>query len=389
MTHLISFFIFIFSFFTEAHPIEQSTVSRKNLEKKLIKEIRNVQKRRKIVSLSFSFFHDKTYTFNYATGYADLNRRIKATPDHIYTIASVTKSITAMTLLDLVNKNYLALEDSVHKIIEGFPPNVTILDLLNHTSGFLREKENENYLAGSSYRDVIEHLPVKFNLKIHRYANYNYAVIGALIEKILEKKFSEVANDYYYTQTGDSLYFSNHDNYKSNRLFVRNYVKKRRKRILHETVDFGLWEPAAFAQTTAAGLATFLRQHMTPHFIDYLEEHAVTIKTRKRNKNRIVKDCYALGFRLRYVNGSLKYIFHNGFLYGVLSTMYYFPEKDAGFVALANMSNYPNETLSLSGFYKNVERILNTEIRNTDSVDKVNYDFPAGYKFQEEFKSKR
>ncbi len=386
MIHRILLFILVCSFFSAAFSTEKSTL-KQNLKNRLTKEVKSLQKRHRIVSLSFSFFHGNAHKFDYATGYADLNGRKKATPGHIYTIASVTKSITAMTLIDLVNQNYLSLGDSVHKIIEGFPPNVTILDLLNHTTGFLREKENENFLAGSSYRDVIEHLPVKFNLKIHRYANYNYAVIGAIIEKILNKKFSEVTNNYYYSLTGDSLYFSNQKKSKRDKKFALNYVKKGRRRYLHKTVDFGLWEPAAFAQTTAAGLAAFMRQHMTPQFIDYMEEHSVTIKTRKRRGGRIVKDCYALGFRLRYVNGKLKYIYHNGFLYGVLSTMYYFPEKDAGFVALANMSDYPNETLSLSSFYSKVEKILDAEFNKDVSLYTANYGFTAGLIYYEDIQS--
>lgn len=387
MIRLTLLFSLVCSFFSEVLPTEKSTL-KQSLENKLVREVKSLQKRHRIVSLSFSFFHGDDHKFDYATGYADLNGRKKATPDHIYTIASITKSITAMTLIDLVNQNYLSLGDSVHKIIEGFPPNVTILDLLNHTSGFLREKENENFLAGSSYRDVVEHLPVKFNLKIHRYANYNYAVIGVIIEKIMKKKFSSVANNYYHSLTRDSLYFSNHKKKKRDKKFVLNYVKKGRRRYLHKTVDFGLWEPAAFAQTTAAGLATFMRQHMTPQFIEYMKEHAVTIKTRKRRGNRIVKDCYGLGFRLRYINGKLKYIYHNGFLYGVLSTMYYFPEKDAGFVVLANMSDYPNETLSLSGFYAKVEQILDAEFNKKVSLYTANYGFTAGLIHYEEIQSK-
>ena len=106
--------------------------SKQNLEKELTEEVKNLQKRHKIVSVSFSFFHGNDHKFDFATGYADLNRKKKATPENIYTIASITKSITAMTLIDLVNQNYLSLGDSVHKIIEGFPPNVTVQDLLNH-----------------------------------------------------------------------------------------------------------------------------------------------------------------------------------------------------------------------------------------------------------------
>lgn len=350
-----------------------------SLKTAITREVDAFKKRNRLASLSFSFFGGDGSGFSYAVGYADAGKKIRATPDHIYTIASVTKPITAMTLVDLVQQDdHLSLTDSVHNIIAGFPKNITVLDLLNHTSGFLREKENEHFLTNSSYKRVTDYLPIKFKLKIHRYANFNYAAIGAVIWEVAGRDYSDVASRYFRSITGQPLYFHDQPHPAHDRRFVRNYVRRGRRRILHNPIKFGLWEPAALAQTSAPALAKFLRYHMTPQFIKYIESHAVEIKTRKYRGNETRKECYALGFRLRYVNGELKYIYHNGFLYGVLSTLYYFPKRDMGFVALSNTSSYPRQTLGLGSLYRRVEKAIDQEFNRRMAEYTAKNGFVAG-----------
>ncbi len=350
------------------------------VRKQIIKSVNGFKKRNRLVSVSFAFFSGDDNMFEHATGYADVRRKRKATPESIYTLASVTKSITGMTLVDLVLQNYLSLDDSVNQFIEGFPPNVTVLDLLNHTSGFLREKENEHYLTNSTYKKIVDYLPVKFNLKIHRYANINYAAAGAVIEAVTGRQFSDVAEEYYHSITHEKLSFYDQQNADRGPLFVKNYVRKGRRLLPHEIVKFGIWEPAAFAQTTARGLSKFLRYHMTPQFLQFIESHAVTIRERRRGGDKI-RECYSLGFRLRYINGDLAYVYHNGFLYGVISSIYYFPQKDAGFAAISNMSTYPNESVGLGGLYRIIEKILDTEFNRELAVYTAEHGYEAGVNY--------
>jgi len=332
-----------------------ATVSNEVVRSKIIAKLETFKKRNRLTSLSFAFFHGDNDNFSHTTGYENVRTKRTATPQTRYTIASVTKAITGMTLVDLVHQNYLSLGDSVHKFIPAFPPNVTVVDLLNHTSGFHREKENEKFLTNSSYKNVLDYLPIKF-----RYANFNYSVAGAVIEAASGKDFAVVASDYYESVTGSPLTFSDQKEKQNDPGITSNYVRKGRRLISHEPVDFGLWRPAAFAQTTAIALAKFLRYHMTPQFLEFIETHAVKIKEFKR-RGRVEKECYSLGFRLKYKDDELQYVFHNGFLYGVISTLYYFPQKDAGFAAISNMSSYPHQRLGLGSLYRTVEKILDAQ----------------------------
>jgi CubicO group peptidase (beta-lactamase class C family) len=68
-------------------------------------------------------------------GYADLERRIPATPDTLYHIASVTKTFTAILALQLVEQGKLELDEPVSRYSDDFEDDaVKIKHLLSHTS---------------------------------------------------------------------------------------------------------------------------------------------------------------------------------------------------------------------------------------------------------------
>lgn len=366
---LFASFIGFFCFFIAPQlTYSQEKLFVEKVQTRLANYLNAYQKSKHLTSLSFAMFMGEDYRIEHAVGRADIGQKIDATPDHIYTLASVSKTITGAVVIDLVNQNRLALNDPVSNYIEGFPKNVTVLDLLNHTSGFRRENENEYYLSNSNYSQILKYLPKQSKSKIHRYSNFNYAALGALVEKVTGQPFSKAASDYYFRVTGEPLYFANQNESHANPRFVKNYVRRYSRSFLHKLVDFDIWEPAALAQTSPKALATFLRHHMNPKFINYLASHAVQTRKLGFRNGRRVKEYYALGFRLRYEGDELLYIFHDGFIYGVVSTLYYLPKKDVGFAAVSNLSMFPRNSLSLGGIYHEIERVVDEEF-NRDMAE--------------------
>jgi CubicO group peptidase (beta-lactamase class C family) len=67
-------------------------------------------------------------------GYADVERRIPATPDTLYHIASVTKTFTAILVLQRVEQGKLDLDEPVSRYSDDFKDDsVKIKHLLSHT----------------------------------------------------------------------------------------------------------------------------------------------------------------------------------------------------------------------------------------------------------------
>lgn len=73
-----------------------------------------------------------------AYGQRDLRRRLPATPETTYRLASITKSFTAVAVMQLVEQGQLALDQEIRSVVPNYPEKqwpITIRQLLGHQSG--------------------------------------------------------------------------------------------------------------------------------------------------------------------------------------------------------------------------------------------------------------
>jgi CubicO group peptidase (beta-lactamase class C family) len=97
--------------------------------------------------VSIGIVHDQTLVCARGFGWADVERRIPATADTLYRIASITKTFTATAILQLRDAGRLQLDDPLARHLPWFSiasrhgdaPPITIRHLLTHTSGLPRE----------------------------------------------------------------------------------------------------------------------------------------------------------------------------------------------------------------------------------------------------------
>jgi len=70
-------------------------------------------------------------------GYANVKDQVLTTPRTKYRIGSITKTVVAISIMQLKEKGKLNIEDNVNKYIPSFPAdkNITLRNLLTHTSG--------------------------------------------------------------------------------------------------------------------------------------------------------------------------------------------------------------------------------------------------------------
>ncbi|HLR00292.1 MAG TPA: serine hydrolase domain-containing protein [Sphingobacterium sp.] len=119
-----------------------------------------------------------------------------------FELASVSKPLTAMGVLKLVEKGELTLTQTVNDFFPEFPyPDITIKQLLSHRSGlpnYLYFTENiwKERNIGMKNQEVIdmliEHKPNRYGSPDGRfqYNNTNYLTLAAIIEKVTGKDFA-------------------------------------------------------------------------------------------------------------------------------------------------------------------------------------------------------
>ncbi len=146
--------------------------------------------------------------YNHAFGYTDKPHGVKSTPDTIYHWWSMTKIPTALAIMQLQEQGKIKLDDAVVKYLPWFEVNypssespvISIRNLMQHSSGL--PDTMPSMISWVHYDDttrnqtgvVKKYLP-KFNtLKFEPgekavYSNFNYMVLGALIEAVSRQTY--------------------------------------------------------------------------------------------------------------------------------------------------------------------------------------------------------
>jgi len=96
-----------------------SSDDKKRLER-FEKEVDDRRNRLKIPGLSAVIVKDQKVLWAKGFGFADLENRIPATPDTLYSIASVTKTFAATLVLQLVEQGKLDLDEPISHYSSDF-----------------------------------------------------------------------------------------------------------------------------------------------------------------------------------------------------------------------------------------------------------------------------
>ncbi|MCZ7587609.1 MAG: beta-lactamase family protein [Gaiella sp.] len=101
--------------------------------------VATAQAEQRIPSVSAAAFRDGEVLWQEALGSADVGRGEEATPGHAYRIGSITKTFTAVCILQLRDAGVLDLDDPLRAHVPEVPPGPTVRDALSHLSGLQRE----------------------------------------------------------------------------------------------------------------------------------------------------------------------------------------------------------------------------------------------------------
>ncbi|MGM0646555.1 MAG: serine hydrolase domain-containing protein [Thermodesulfobacteriota bacterium] len=133
----------------------------------------------------------------YAAGRADIESNSAIKKDMYFRIGSVTKTFTATSILMLVDRNKIELEDTVASVLSSAEvPNgdsITIRNLLMMRSGLSDYPSNEKFQDLSeqdpehnwSFRELIDLVHEQYKPNQHfAYRNINYIILGQILEKV-------------------------------------------------------------------------------------------------------------------------------------------------------------------------------------------------------------
>lgn len=142
--------------------------------------------------------------FSRAYGYADLDHRTPMRSDHLFRIASHSKTFTATLVLQLVNQGRLGLDDPVGRHVPEVAEalaDVRLRELLEHTGGVLRDGRDADYWQHRRPfpdRAELVELANQGGLKsgpgeVFAYSNIGYSLLGLVIENVTGQSYADAA----------------------------------------------------------------------------------------------------------------------------------------------------------------------------------------------------
>ena len=301
----------------------------------------------------------------------------KDTPLHL---ASISKPITAMAVLKLVEAKKISLEQKVKSIFPNFPyPDVTIQHLLTHRSGlpkyehFLEEngiKPKNQYFTNQEIFDIVaKHKPelARQTDTGFMYNNFNYAILALIIEKITGKTYPEAMKEMVFAplkMKNTFVFEEKHINSASQSFYQRSSK-------LYPLDQYDLIYGDKNIYTTPRDLFNFSKALFSKDFLpkELMEKIFEPYSNEKKGVNN-----YGLGFRLKIFDEGKKLTYHNGWWHGSNTVFIHLRESKTTIIALSNKySRKIYGTMLLSTLFEDfpfdIDKVVNPDAETADSAN--------------------
>ena len=284
--------------------------------------------------------------FTEAYGMASLEFNVPNTEQTVYNIASVSKQVTAFSLVLLEQQGKLSLDDPVQKHLPEVPDfgeEISLRHLLHHTSGL---RNFQNILAMAGWRpgdpmtndDLLRYISRQQELNFSPGAEYLYCNTGfnlatAIVERITGQTFQDWTRDNIFLPLGmeDTGYREDME-----------VVYKNTATSYNGNSEDGFRQPLKFWTYLGNGNIYTTMDDLS-RWMDNFRTHKVggkmaieTLVTPGILNNGDTLD-YALGIGVGEYR-SLKRYSHGGSIGGYRSYLLYFPEEEIGVMILSNFS---------------------------------------------------
>lgn len=206
-------FLLILTFNMTAWAKESDHFTQENISKRIQAYIKVREDTTSAVSLAF--FKDGKEIYKKHYGYIDVENKLAADENSIYEWGSVSKVLTWVSVMQLVEENKLDLEADIKEYLPknfltklSYNKKISLLDLMNHQGGFQEitypiEFENskdipslEQMLSLSQPSQIYEPATVT------AYSNWSTALAGFIVERVSGQDYYQYVNENIFSPLG-------------------------------------------------------------------------------------------------------------------------------------------------------------------------------------------
>lgn len=312
-------------------------------------------------------------------GYADVENNVKATRNSSYRLASNTKSMTSVAVLNLYEENKLNLDEPVRKYVPYFPRKewpISIRHLMGHLGGISHYKNYEVEGHIKEPKDTRESLEIFDDFQLvakpgteYHYTSYGYNLLGAVIEGAAHDPYKEYLRNHIWEPLDmTNTHMDDPEKIISNR--VQGYQLKFGELFNSEFVDISSRFASGGVISTVPDLLKYAEglnsaRILSRSTIDMMESSMSTIDGKYTD--------YGMGWRIQPVNGHFM-VYHTGGQPETRTILMRFPEIKLNIACAYNL-----EGGNLYAFPRRLYQMLTGESWNVkpfavNKVEKELYD---------------
>ena len=299
---------------------------------------------------SISVYQGNEKIYEKENGFEDFKTKSKLDSNTVFAIGSLSKQFTAVLVLLQEEEGKLKVDDKVSKYLTEFQPKefeeITILQLLNHTSGL-------NDFGGS----LLSKPGKEFN-----YSNKGFRYLGELVEKVSGKSYDENAKelfakagmknsstpdlfqgkDFAGAYTGNSIQFQKIENMPKR--LADKEISVAAGGILSTVPDLHRWNDSLYNGRIL------------------IPESLQKFMQKSSDRNHPILGKMGYGFGIMMNPGKPVAYFHTGYVKGSPSLNIYYPETKTSVIILSNIADESKGKDAIFVPHKEVKKV-------TDAVE--------------------
>jgi CubicO group peptidase (beta-lactamase class C family) len=328
----------------------------------------------RIPGLSIALVEESETIYQRGFGFRDLSSGLPATPRTLYGIGSVTKSFTAIAIMQLAEKGKISLDDPIEKYVplklKPFGETVSIHHLLTHSSGIPALAYAEAFIRGvlgldhqwlpvSSPEDIIAFMRDAEKWAVSKpgrrffYLNEGYVLLGYLISKLSGSSYEQFVKKEILKPLNMSRTFFSKSEIEKDQDTATPYIVDREKKHIASAFPFGITSDGGLI-SNVVDLANYIKMHinrgefegttiLSKEMLELMEKAHVSLPYQVFGG-----ESYGYGWMVTPKFQGYKLVSHGGSVLVYTAYVGYLPEKKIGVALLANASGY---LLSHIGMY--------------------------------------
>ena len=322
--------------------------------------IQSIMQEIPVMGLSVAVVKDNKIIYTQSFGTKSRENNAPLTNDCIFRIASISKSFSATSIMQLAEQKKLSLDQDVSELIgfkvrnPKFPETVITLRLMmshlssiNDSQGYfsldaINPEKNPNWAKSYSHYEPG---------KGYAYCNLNFNMIGAIIEKISGERFDQYVIKHVLDPLGlyggydvdglDKSRFASIYEYRADSskfILSDSAYASRAKDISNYAMGYTspVFSPTGGMKISATDLAKYMLMHS--NYGKYKGKRIISKKSAQQMQIALSEEegyGFAIETTSKMIPGKTMKG-HTGVAYGLFSAMFFHPEEKFGIVVISN-----------------------------------------------------